>query len=158
MKVAEARVHLVAGILEREGAVLLAASRYANHPQALWNLPGGRQRHGELLDEALRREFLEETGLHVAVGELAYVSESYDRDTDTHFIAVVFGVDAEGDAALDRSDPHVVELAWVPRDELGTRIHVPVVREPLLAHLADRRRRYFCRADAGITIEFLDSP
>ncbi len=158
MRVVEARVHLVAGILEREDGLLLAASRYPNHREPLWNLPGGRQRHGELLDEALRREFLEETGLHVAVGDLAYVSESYDRATGTHFVAVVFGVSADGEPRFDRNDAHVVELAWVPREELETRIRVAVVREPLLKHLADPRRRYFCRADAGITIEFLDSP
>ena len=63
--------------------LLLVASRYANHAQPLWNLPGGRQHPGELLRETVERECYEETGLRVRVGELAYVSESYDGDAVT---------------------------------------------------------------------------
>jgi 8-oxo-dGTP diphosphatase len=134
------------------------ASRYPNHAAPLWNLPGGRQREGELLDEALRREFLEETGLAVAVGRLRYLSESYDRATATHFLCAVFTVRAEGEAHVPRGDAHVVDVAWVARPELATRLAVAVVREPLLAHLADPARSYFAFADAGVTIEFADEP
>jgi ADP-ribose pyrophosphatase YjhB (NUDIX family) len=134
------------------------ASRYPNHPAPLWNLPGGRQREGELLDEALRREFREETGLAVEVGGLRYVSESYDRATATHFLSVVFDVRAEGRPRAADADAHVVDVAWIRPEALAARLTVAVVREPLLAHLADGERRYFAFADAGVTIEFADDP
>jgi len=150
------RVHLVAGILERDGALLLVASRYPNHPQPLWNLPGGRQRDGELLEEALRREFREETGLAIEVRGLRYVSESYDRATGTHFLCAVFDVRSEGRPRAIEGDAHAVAVDWVPREALAARLTVAVVREPLLANLADGERRYFAFADAGVTIEFAD--
>ena len=153
-----ARVHLVTGLLERDGALLLVASRYRNHARPLWNLPGGRQAPGELLEAALRREFLEETSLEVRVGGLRYVAESYDLETGTHFLSVAFDVFSDGIARASGDDAHVVDLAWVPRAELVSRIAVPVIREPLLAHLADPEQRYFGFADAGITIEFADGP
>lgn len=134
------------------------ASRYPNQSDALWNLPGGRQREGELLDETLRREFLEETGLAVEVGRLRYLSESYDRPTATHFLCAVFAVRADRAPRLPQNDAHVVDMAWVPRTALATRLTVAVVREPLLAHLADPARSYFAFADAGVTIEFADEP
>ena len=132
------------------------ASRYPNHAQPLWNLPGGRQRHGELLETALQREFAEETGLEARVRQLLYVSESYDSVTGDHFLNVTFAVDAHGDARASGRDAHVVDLAWVPRAGLPDFPEVGVVREPLLANLNGDSRRYFCFADAGITIEFAD--
>ncbi|GAC1305410.1 MAG: hypothetical protein NVSMB21_07040 [Vulcanimicrobiaceae bacterium] len=78
-------MHLVTGILERDGSLLLVASRYPNHREPLWNLPGGRQRPGELLGDALAREFVEETGLAIERAGLAYVCESYDRSARVHF-------------------------------------------------------------------------
>jgi len=132
------------------------ASRYPNQPQPLWNLPGGRQRHGELLEEALAREFVEETGLRAHVERLLYVSESYDRTTGAHFLNTTFAVAAPGEPRLTGHDAHVVELAWVPPAELAARLKVAVVREPLLATLRGEARRYFSFADAGITIEFAD--
>ncbi len=153
-----ARIHLVTGILERDGAVLLVSSRYPNHAQPLWNLPGGRQRHGELLHDALRREFDEETSLPITIEGLRYVAESYDPSTDTHFTNFAFGVMSSYEPRLRAGDAHVVELAWVLQAELERRLRVEVVREPLLANLRDPARRYFVFRDAGITIEFADSP
>ncbi len=152
------RVHLATGILERDGCLLLVASRYRNHPEPLWNLPGGRQRHGELLAETVRREFCEETTLDVEVGSVRYVSESYDRSAGMHFVSVAFDVRSDGHPLVAAGDAHVVDVAWVPFAGLAGKLVVPVVRDPLLAHLADPARRYFGFADAGITIAFSDAP
>lgn len=153
----ERRIHLATGILERDGALLLAASQYPNQAHPLWNLPGGRQRAGELLEAALRRELLEEATLAVNVGALRYVAESYDRSTGTHFVNFAFTIATPGDPRPRPDDAHVVALAWVPYAQLAQWLTVAVVREPLLAHLADPARRYFGFADAGISIEFADS-
>jgi ADP-ribose pyrophosphatase YjhB (NUDIX family) len=149
-------VLLCTGILERDGKILLVASRYPNHAQPLWNLPGGRQRHGELLEEALTREFREETDLAIGVERLLYVSESYDGATGTHFLNFTFAVSASGEPQAAADDAHVVGLEWVARDRVGSRLPVAVVREPLLAYLSGDQRRYFGFLEAGITIEFAD--
>ena len=81
-------IHLATGIAVRHGRLLMVASRYPNHPKPLWNLPGGRQLPGELLAETVVRELFEETGLHADVGEVAYISESYDGAQ--HFLNVTF--------------------------------------------------------------------
>lgn len=149
------RTHLCTGILERDGHLLLVASRYPNHPDALWNLPGGRQEPLESVPAAVAREFLEETSLAVRVGDLAYVAESYDHAAMTHYTNFAFYVSAKGEPVVP-ADDHAVACAWVSREELAVRLAVSVVREPLLAHLADPARRFFSYADSGITIAFAD--
>ncbi|MGA8327448.1 MAG: NUDIX hydrolase [Candidatus Cybelea sp.] len=159
-------IHLATGLLVREERLLMVASQYANHLQPLWNLPGGRQQPGELLAETVVREVFEETQLHVKAGDVAYVSESYDGAT--HYLNVTFNVTPTGAsfdvACPERSrrapddrgeDDHVVGVEWVPIAEVGDRIVVAVVREPLLAYLrGDLPRRYAGFHRAGITIEW----
>lgn len=143
---------LATGILRRDESLLLVASRYANHPQPLWNLPGGRQETGELLGATVIREVFEETGLPARVRELAYVSESYDKQT--HVLNVAFVIEADGTPRAPRARDHVVAVAWVPIAELESRIAVRVVREPLLAYLREPPARYSGYPNAGITIRW----
>ena len=165
-------IHLATGLLVRDGRLLMVASRYPNHPQPLWNLPGGRQQPGELFTETVVREVFEETGLRVGAGALAYVSESYDGEQ--HFLNVTFlvilrqaqddGANASFDSACpersrraqdDKGDDHVVEVAWVPLAEVAKRIVIGVVREPLLAYLrGGLTERYAGFHEAGVTIEW----
>jgi ADP-ribose pyrophosphatase YjhB (NUDIX family) len=152
------RIHLCTGILERDGCILLVASRYPNQPHALWNLPGGRQESPETVEAAVVREFAEETALAVRVRRLAYVAESFDFRTQTQFTNFAFIVAGTGDARVPPGDAHAVACEWVDRADLARRLTVGVVREPLLAYLRDPRRQYFGYADAGISIEFADEP
>ena len=133
---------------------MLVASAYPNHDGPLWNLPGGRQHKGELLTSALQREFAEETALKISVGELLYVSESYDGDT--HFTNATFQVESDGEARLPQGDAHVVAVEWVQLADLERRMTVQVVKEPLLTYLRGENRRYFGYAEAGISIVFAD--
>jgi 8-oxo-dGTP diphosphatase len=150
------RIHLCTGILTRGERILLVASRYPNQRQALWNLPGGRQEPPETVAAAVMREFAEETALAVRVNQLAYVAESFDHATATHFTNFAFRVESTGEPHLPPGDAHAVACEWVHRGELTRRLAVAVVREPLLAYLADPNRQYFGYADAGISIEFAD--
>jgi ADP-ribose pyrophosphatase YjhB (NUDIX family) len=156
-------VHLATAVCVRDGRVLLVASHYPNHPQPLWNLPGGRQQEGELLAETASRECFEETRYRARVRELAYVSESYDRSDGVHFVNAAFVVELEDEAApFDRlaatraqEEDHVVEVEWVPIDDVASRVVVAVVRDPLVAYLrGELPQRYAAFADAGITIRW----
>ncbi|HTV94311.1 MAG TPA: NUDIX hydrolase [Verrucomicrobiae bacterium] len=148
-------IRLATGLAIRDGRVLLVASRYRSHAQALWNLPGGRVASGELLRDAVVREVAEETGLRANVSELAYVSESYDGTR--HVFNATFLIDVSGSIAEPASDDHVEAVEWVPIDRLAERISVAVVRDPLVHFLRDRTR-YYGFADAGITIEWPEEP
>lgn len=149
-------VHLATALVRRGDKVLLVASRYPNHAQPLWNLPGGRQQPGELLEQTVLRELREETSLEGRVHGLCYVSESYDGEA--HFLNFTFAVDAEGEPSAGQVEgDHAIDAQWVPVHEIADRITVGVVREPLLAFLnGTLDSRYAGYPVAGITIEFPD--
>ncbi len=148
-------IHLATGVVLREGLLLLVSSRYPNHPEPLWNLPGGRQLPGELLTETVVREVLEETGVAVEPREIAYVSESYDGNA--HYLNVTFVLEVVGEPGqgVAAGNDHVAEVAWVPLDEIAHRMKIAVVREPLLAFLREELpQRYAGYHEAGVTIEW----
>lgn len=62
--------NVAAGIIIRDGAVLLCRRR-ADSPYPLkWEFPGGKVNSGETLEECLRRELLEELGTESTIGPL----------------------------------------------------------------------------------------
>jgi ADP-ribose pyrophosphatase YjhB (NUDIX family) len=95
---------------------LLMVQRAQEPGKGLWSLPGGRVEQGEYLADALRREVLEETGLVVAVGELAGILEVPGEEL--HYVILDYHATVTGDptvhAGTDASD-----VRWIPLDQVA---------------------------------------
>lgn len=93
-----ARPHLqvVAGILKKDGKVLIGRRPDRGLLGGLWEFPGGKVERGESREEALRRELNEELGVKVHVGPAtAAVNHTYTHFSVTlsgHFCALRGGV------------------------------------------------------------------
>jgi len=141
--------------LRRADTLLLVQSDYPGEAQALWTLPGGRQQPDETIAEAVAREFLEETSLHVRVGQLAYVSESLDDQADLHVVNFTFHVQARDDAAPRPADAAVREARFVPVAEAADLLQADVLLIPVTAALSQAGNcGYFFFRNSDIAVPF----
>lgn len=105
------RIRAVGGIVSDEAGRLLVIRRGHPPDEGRWTLPGGRVEAGESDAAALRRELAEETGLDVAVGELAGRLARGEFEISDYRCRVVGGQPRAGDDAA--------ELRWVTAAELA---------------------------------------
>lgn len=70
------------GVIIRDDDRIVLIRRDKEPSRGRWTFPGGAVELGESLHDAARREAWEETGLHVAVGELATVIDNLVRDEE----------------------------------------------------------------------------
>lgn len=129
----------VGGVVIRGDEVLLVRRAFPPR-QGEWSLPGGRLELGESLEDAVRREVREETGIEVAVGPLVEVFDRVHRDdagrVRYHFVIVDYlcrpigGTLCAGDDAAD--------ARWVGRGAvaaLGVNPHaLAVIEKGFAAH------------------------
>lgn len=110
----------VGGIVISNGRALLVRRGKPPHEGA-WSIPGGVLELGETLDEGVRRELAEETGIGVRIIGLIEVFEKISRD-DTgrvqyHFVVLDYLCAALGGEARAGSDAS--DVAWVAESELS---------------------------------------
>jgi 8-oxo-dGTP diphosphatase len=68
----------VCGLCIQDDKVLLVKHKSLGEKGYLWAPPGGGVNYGESVEEALKREFLEETGLEINISRFLFVSEYLD--------------------------------------------------------------------------------
>ena len=103
-------------------------------------LPGGGQRHGESLTDALKRECLEEIGTDVEVGELAYVREYigknhefYQMHHTFHQVENIFYCSLTKPKEIDfemQSDKKQIGVEWIRFEDLPMRRLLPKAIKP----------------------------
>ncbi len=74
-KLARPHYQIAAGIIWKDGKILIAQRKPDGLLGGLWEFPGGKKRRGESLKATCSREIREETGVSVRVGNLARAIE-----------------------------------------------------------------------------------
>lgn len=104
-----------------ENGRILLAQRDHEPLKGWWSLPGGALETGERLEDGLRREIREETGLEVEVLSLFEVFETIVPDSEGraeyHYVLIDYLCRPASGTLAPASDAR--NVAWVERSGLG---------------------------------------
>ena len=106
----------VDAVLFHTDSVLLIQRKFSPF-QGKWALPGGFVEFGETTEDAVLREFLEETGVRAAVKTLVGVYSDPLRDPRGHTVSVVYLVESSVKgfkAGDDAQDVKFFEISKLP--------------------------------------------
>jgi ADP-ribose pyrophosphatase YjhB (NUDIX family) len=109
----------VTGVLIEDSRRLLLVRQDVS-PTRRWGLPGGKLRAGETLDEGVRREVLEETGLAARVVKLLYICDKPDATPPLIHVSFLLervgGITRMPSNELDEN--LISDVRWVDTDQL----------------------------------------
>jgi 8-oxo-dGTP diphosphatase len=126
-------IEVSAGLVFRDGKLLITQRHAGAHLGGLWEFPGGKREPGETFEQCLVRELREELGIEVAVGQiLESLTHDYpEKSVHLKFFRCEWKI---GEArALDCAD-----LKWILREELE-RFEFPAADARLLNLLRSSR-------------------
>src|SRR4051812_23661249 len=106
-------IEVAAGLVFRDGKLLITQRFPDSHLGGLWEFPGGKKECNETFPQCLQRELVEELGIEVGVGELVQqITHAYPEKTvSLHFFHCKWL----------RHEPQALgcrDWRWVTREEL----------------------------------------
>ncbi len=107
-------IEVAAGLVFRDGKLLIARRRPDVHLGNLWEFPGGKREAGETFEQCLRRELAEELGIEAEVEKIVEtITHEYpERTVELRFFL----------CRWIRHEAQAIECAeavWINREEIG---------------------------------------
>ena len=109
-------------IIRLSGDRIILIRRGRSPYRGSWAIPGGFVEYGETVEDAARREALEETGLDVEIKDLLGVYSDPRRDPRGHTVSVCFTarvVSGEPEAGSDAADIGIFHIEDIDDLELA---------------------------------------
>jgi 8-oxo-dGTP diphosphatase len=127
------QITVVVGVMIKDNNVLMVQRFEPECPEAhlKWEFAGGKVDYGESVQEALKREIYEETGIVASVGSIIdYVETNYWEYAWGTQQTLVFGFCCNFiRQEVVEKDHHTNAVEWVPIEEAYKRDCLPAVKE-----------------------------
>ena len=125
----------IRGICEFNDKILLLKIRsHSSHDAEKWEIPGGKVKKSEFFDDALKREYAEETGLEIDIKELhAVVRKDYTTcktKEEIKSLQLVMNVTCDSDV-VKISREHD-DYGWFSLEEIDRMIADELLTQPAI--------------------------
>ena len=129
----------VAGIVIQENSILLI--QHIKNEKKYWLVPGGGVDWGESLEDALIREYKEETNLDIEVKEFLFFSEAISPDKNKHVINLYFLVKIKNNSEIMEigNETNLSDLRYVSEEEIQNIKLYPNIKEQLIKILNNEK-------------------
>lgn len=123
-------VPCVLAIIENEKGQILIGKRKKEPFNGMWDIPGGKIEDGEQVEDAIKREVMEETGFNVEKIQLidAFHNTGDGKMTELSGLAVCYKVEVSGSFVPDELE----EFYWMPKEEFKNFLFTPFTNHFLI--------------------------
>ncbi|MEK3763781.1 MULTISPECIES: NUDIX hydrolase [unclassified Solibacillus] len=126
---------VVKGVLIRNNRILIIQRSHTDSFGAgTWEVVGGNLNFGESLEEALKREYLEEVGLKITVKNLLF-STTFFTSNDRQIVLLSYLCESE-ESQISLSSEHEQYL-WASKEELLTLLPQEILADYKLYDVLD---------------------
>jgi 8-oxo-dGTP diphosphatase len=107
-----------AAIINPEGKLFLTLrGKEAKNERGKWEIPGGSVEFGETLEDALKREIMEEHGVEIAIVELLDVCSHIINDEHQHWVSPTYICTIVSGTPVIKEPHKCDEIGWFTLDE-----------------------------------------
>ena len=107
-------VNVVLGIVEKEDKILLI-QRERGDFIGLWGIPGGKVEECEHIDEAVKREMLEEIGIDMNFQEVLGISSEIMHDKNSTSLLYICLLNIESNAIIENPE---FNYKWFSKEDI----------------------------------------
>lgn len=126
------RIRASALIIEN-GKILTIKHKKNNKEYYL--LPGGGTNFGETLENAIKREMMEELNVKIKVGDMLFISESINPNYERHIISIIMKCKLITKNFKIGQDKRVSGYEFLSKDELKRVTFYPDFRNSILEYM-----------------------
>ena len=143
----DAPIVAAAALIHDEGRLLLVKRK--NEPsKGLWSAPGGVVELGERIEDAVKREAREETGMEIEVDRLLTVIDQIIKDKDGsvrfHYVIVYYSGCPAGGTLKASTDAE--DTRWIPLGEVKS---LPTSKAFMSLIEDAKRKGWFEKTESG---------
>ncbi|MFW5807510.1 MAG: NUDIX domain-containing protein [Spirochaetota bacterium] len=126
----------VSGLMMDGDTVLMVCHK--KHDSTYWLLPGGGVNFGESLADAVKREFREEVGITVDVGDVIFVSDAISPSGKRHIVNIAFFCTFVAGKYRLGNDKRLFDFDFFDREQIKDLLIYPPFTDELIRFMDDQ--------------------